>query len=157
MNWRGRIAAGQTVATPVSSLDFLPTCCRLANVDPPAGVALDGVDFLPAIDGKPISREKPLVWAYYNAINEARVAMRDGKWKVLAKLDGGRVPKLQNITADTLAKVRDAPLTDIEIYEITTDVGEQRDLAKSKPDLARKLHEKLRRNYRELVDHSHVW
>ncbi len=35
MNWQGRIAAGQTVSTPVSSLDFLPTFCRLAKIDPP--------------------------------------------------------------------------------------------------------------------------
>ena len=36
VNWKGHVTAGQTVSTPVSSLDFLPTFCRLAGVDPPA-------------------------------------------------------------------------------------------------------------------------
>ncbi len=157
MNWRGHITAGQTVSTPVSSLDFLPTFCRLAKVDPPAGVALDGTLFLPAIEGQPIQREKPLVWAYFNALNDARVAMRDGKWKVLAKLNGGDLAKMQNITTETLPLVRDASLTDLEVYDITTDIHEDNDLASSQPELAKELQAKLETHYRELVTNSHVW
>jgi arylsulfatase A len=157
MNWRGRIAAGQTVSTPVSSLDFLPTFCRLAKIDPPTDVTLDGTLFLPAIEGQPIKREKPLVWAYFNALNDARVAMRDGKWKVLAKLNGGSVAKLQNITTETLPVVRDASLTNIEIYDLTTDIHEDKNLADSQPELAKELQTKLETHYRELVTHSHVW
>ncbi len=157
MNWKGRITAGQTVSTPVSSLDFLPTFCNLAKVDPPADVSLDGMNFLPAIEGKPLQREKPLVWAYFNALNDARVAMRDGEWKVLAKLNGGSVAKLQNITTDTLPLVRDASLTDIEIYDLTTDIHEDKNLADSQPELAKELQTKLETHYRELVTNSHVW
>jgi arylsulfatase A len=151
------VAAGQVVRTPVSSLDFLPTFCRLAEVAPPADLALDGTDFLPVLEGKPIDREKPLVWAYYNALNESRVAMRDGDYKVLAKLDGGRLTKLQNVTADTLPLVKNATLTDIEVYDLTADIGETHDLAGSDPALARRLGERLRSAYRELLEHSHVW
>lgn len=156
MNWKEKIEGGQTASTPVSSLDFLPTFCELAGIEPPP-VALDGTSFLPALDGKPLKREKPLVWAYFNSLNDARVAMRDGKWKVLATLDGGKIPKMQNITSETLSPVLDARLTDIQIYDITSDIHEDKDLASSKPDLARRLAEKLERNYRELVINSHVW
>jgi arylsulfatase A len=157
INWKGRIAGGKTVDTPVSSLDFLPTFCRLAGVDPPASVALDGTLFLPALEGKPIDRKKPLVWAYYNALNDARVAMRDGKWKVLAKLDGGRVKKMQNVTTESLPLVRDASLTDIEIYDLSADIHEDKNLADSDPGLANQLRARLQRQYRELVSNSHVW
>ena len=157
MNWKGRIAAGQTVGTPVSSLDFLPTFCQLAKVDRPVNVALDGAVFLPAIEGMLIDREKPLVWAYFNALNDARVAMRDGNWKVLAKLNGGSLAKMQNVTTKTLPLVRDATLTDIEIYDVTADIHEDANLANSRPELAKALHAKLERNYRELVSNSHVW
>ncbi len=157
MNWKARMKAGQTVATPVSSLDFLPTFCKLAGAQIPADLNLDGTDFLPAIDGKPIQRTKPLVWAYYNAINDARVAMRDGKWKVLAKLNGGDLAKMQNITVETLPIVRDATLTDIEIYDVTTDTGESRNLAAAEPALAKRLGAKLAAEYRELVATSHAW
>jgi arylsulfatase A len=157
MNWKGRIKAGQTVSTPVSSLDFLPTFCQLAKAKIPEGLKLDGTNFLAALDGKPIERAQPLVWAYFNAINEARVAMRDGQWKVLAKLDGGKLPKLQNITSETLPIVRDATLTDVEVYEITSDISESNDLAPQDPELAKRLGAKLQQHYRELVTASHVW
>ena len=73
--------------------------------------------------------KKPLVWAYYNAINDARVAMRYGQWKVLAKLNEGSVKKLTNLTAESLPLVRDAKLTNIEIYDLSVDVSEQNNLS----------------------------
>ncbi len=107
-------------------------------------MALDGIDFSPLLDGQPLNRSKPLVWAYYNAINDARVAMRDGKWKVLAKLNGGQLNKMTNVTTETFPLIRDAKLTDVEVYEITSDIHEDNDLATSQPDLARRLGDKLR-------------
>ena len=160
INWPKRVQPGQTVSTPVSSLDFLPTFCRLADAAIPDKLKLDGTDFLPALDGQPVKREQPLVWAYFNGTNEARVAMRDGRWKVLAQLadaDGNAVSRLQNITTDTLPIVRDAKLTKFEIYDIQSDVGETNNLHESKRQLAARLRGKLETQYRELVSNSHVW
>ena len=157
MNWKGRIKPGQTSSTPVSSLDILPTFCQLANTEPPPNLALDGTVFLPALNGKPVSRPKPLVWAYFNAINDARVAMRDGKWKVLAKLNGGAVKKAVNMTTNSVATFKNAALTDFEIYDLTSDTGESKNLAETRPDLTKRLSEKLESHYRELVSTSHVW
>lgn len=157
MNWPGTIAGGQTVNTPVSALDFLPTFCKLAETAPPAAVALDGTDFMPALRGEKIARDKPLIWVYFNAINDARVAMRDGKWKVLAKLNGGEFPKMQNVTQETLPQVIDAKLTDLEVYDLSSDIGETNNLVASRPELAQRLRKKLNAAYRELVGNSHVW
>ena len=157
MNWQGRIKPNQTSSVPVSSLDFLPTFCHLAKTSPPVELVLDGTNFLPVLEGAPVRREKPLVWAYYNAINEARVAMRDGKWKVLARLDGGKVRRYSNITTTTISHVRDAPLTDLEIYDVTSDIQEQTNLADRRPELAKELGAKLDSHYRQLVETSHVW
>lgn len=160
INWPAGIQAelvGSTSSIPVSSLDFLPTFCTLAGVERPAGVALDGTDFSPMLKGQSFQRTKPLVWAYYNAINEARVAMRDGKWKVLAKLNGGELQKMTNVTKQTLPVLRDAALTDVRVHDITTDVHEDKDLAQDDPELARRLGQKLREHYRELVSDSHAW
>ncbi len=157
MNWPGKIEPGQTIKTPLSSLDFLPTFCQLAKTPLPANVMLDGTSFLPVLRGQEIDRQKPLVWAYYNAINEARVAMRDGNWKVLARLQGGEVPKLENITANALPLIRDAQLTHWEIYDMTNDIQEATNLVKLRPDLAKRLSAKLQAEYRQLVAGSHVW
>ena len=144
-------------STPVSSLDFLPTFCHLAQTPIPDDVELDGTVFLPALEGKSVPRRKPLVWAYYNAINEARVAMRDGKWKVLGQLDGASIPRLENDTTETLPLVQDAKLTDFEIYDMESDVHETTNLAKTRPELVERLGAKLERHYRELATGSHVW
>jgi len=158
VNWRGRVQpAGKPVSTPVSALDLLPTFCALANAQVPANLILDGTDFLPVLDGKQFVREKPLVWAYFNALNDARVAMRDGRWKVLAKLNGGKLAKMQNVTVDSATLVRDAKLTDIEVYDLGTDIGESKNVADEDPARTLKLKAKLEQQYRELVQNSHAW
>ena len=104
-----------------------------------------------------MTRAQPLVWAYYNALNEARVAMRDGKWKVLAKLNGGQLPKMSNVTRANYPQIRDAKVTDVEVYDISEDIHEDHNLAESRPELGKQLGDKLRARYRELVDDSHTW
>ena len=158
MNWRGRIQpSGKSVSTPVSALDLLPTFCDLANAEVPADLVLDGEDFLPALEGKQIVREKPLVWAYFNALNKARVAMRHGRWKVLAKLNGGKLARLQNVTSENVRLVRGASLTDIELYDLSKDVGESTNVADEDPERTAKLKAMLEQQYWELVEGSHVW
>lgn len=157
VNWKGRVTPNQTVSTPISSLDFLPTFCHLANAALPPEVQFDGADMTPILDGKSFVRARPLVWAYFNATNEARVAMRDGRWKVMARLDGGDLPKMQNITSETQPLVMHAKLTDFEIYDISDDVGELSNLANSRPDLRERFAARLEKHYRELVSSSHVW
>ncbi|MEO8269162.1 MAG: sulfatase-like hydrolase/transferase [Aureliella sp.] len=157
VSWPARIKSGQVLSTPVSALDFLPTFCDLAGIEPPENVALDGTSFLPVLYGQELSRDKPLIWAYFNAITEARVAMRDGRWKVLAKLDGGRIPKMENITSESLPTVADARLTDFEIYDLSIDTAEANDLSGEQPVEAQRLAEKLQQYYHELVTNSHVW
>lgn len=156
-SWPTRIKPAQINDTTVSSLDLLPTFCHLAGRKLPNSVALDGMNILPILEGRGVDRPKPLVWAYFNGINEARVAMRDGRWKVLAQLNGGKVPKLQNITNQTFPIVRDAQLTDLEIYDASTDIAEETNLAGSRKDLANALGKRLEEHYRELVTNSHVW
>lgn len=62
--WKGRIPAGRTDETSVvSSLDFFPTCCKLARIPAPK-VAFDGEDISRVLLGKPSSRRKDLFWDY---------------------------------------------------------------------------------------------
>ena len=158
MNWKGKILPRtEAVSVPVSALDLLPTFCILAEAPLPANTVLDGTSFLPTLEGKPLSRDKPLVWVYFNAINQTRVAMRDGKWKVLAKLDGGKLPKMPNVTRETAHLMLDAKLTDVEIYDLTADIHESVNLADENPQRTAELKAKLEQQYRELVKGSHVW
>jgi arylsulfatase A len=155
MHWPKKIEAGQISDQIVSALDFLPTFCALAGIKIPDHLDLDGTDFQRVLSGKKIKRKKPLLWAYYNALNEHRVAMRHGKWKVLAKLDLDR--KYQNLNDKNIAEIKAAKFIDFEIYNIMEDIHEDNDLVSEKPGGKNKLKKKLEKYYVELLEDSHVW
>ena len=157
INWPAKIKPNQTSSTPVSSLDFLPTFCELAGAEVPSGLNLDGTSFLPAINGGEIQRRKPLAWCYFNALNDARMAMRHGKWKVLAKLNGGKFPRLQNVTTKQAADIAKISLTDFEIYDVSQDIAESKNLAGDPSTTTTELKAKLHEAYEDLIEGSHVW
>ncbi len=154
MRWPAGIQAGQVSGEPVSALDFLPTFCELAETAPPAGLQLDGTSFLPALENQPIAREKPLVWIYYYAINERRVAMRDGDWKVLAKMN---IDKCRGMNASNAAELKAAELSDFQLFNVREDLGEKHDLSRVYPEKLEELKKRLEAGYRELVSGSYAW
>jgi arylsulfatase A len=158
MNWPAGIQREQVSTVPASSLDLLPTLLQVAGVQPPADRPLDGVSLADLLrDGRAPQRPKPLLWVYYNAINDARVAMRHGPWKVLARLDGGQLPRYENLTPERLAQVQQAELTDLEIYNLTNDPGETLNLAGRGVAEEEELRALLQREYRELASDSPAW
>ena len=157
LRWPGHVPAGVVSDQPVSSLDLLPTFCALAGVAPPAGRQLDGCDIRPLFANQPIARPTPLMWIYFNALNDQRVALRWGDWKLLARLDGGALPTVANITETTAARVRAARLTDHSLYRLTDDIGEAHDLAAEEPQQRDAAAAKMEAMYRELTGTMHVW
>ena len=162
VNWPGRVSPGQTVATPVSSLDFYPTFAELANTKLPGNLTFDGTNLASAVDDHGIwtgdlPRDKPLIWVYYNAINEARAAMRRGKWKIIARLEGGRLKRSQNLTTKNADDYLQARLSDFEIYDLESDLSERHNLADEPGSPAQELIEVMQNAYEDLVEGSHVW
>ncbi len=157
MNWPKVIRPGQTIDDPVSSLDLLPTLSELAGQPLPTDRPLDGISLAGLLRGGPMPvRSQPLVWAYYNAINDARVAMRHGPWKVLARLGAG-IPRFENLTAETLQTVRQAELTEFEIYNVERDPGETQNLSGRQLSEQAELTALLKDRYRELAASSPAW
>lgn len=158
MNWPAGIRPGRTEATAVSALDLLPTVLELAGVQPAEGRPLDGISLAGLLrDGQVPERVRPLLWAYYNAINECRVAMRHGRWKVLARLNSGNLPRLENLTEKTVDLVRSAELTDVEIYDLQSDPGETLNLAGRGLSEEAGLVQLLQAEYRQLAEDSPAW
>jgi len=158
MNWPAVIRSGRSEAAAVSALDLLPTVLELSGVQLPAGRVLDGISLVGLLrDGLVPERPRPLLWVYYNAVNECRVAMRQGRWKVLARLNSGTVPRLENLTPPTAAVVRAAELTDVLIYDLEADPGETCNLAgRGLPEEAGLLG-LLKSEYQDLVQDSPAW
>ncbi len=80
--------------------------------------------------------------------------MRDGNWKVLAKLDIG---KHGTVNARNEAQIKGATLSDFQIFDLSRDIGESDDLSPSHPEKLAELKQRLETHYKELVDGSHVW
>lgn len=156
--WPGTIPPGQGSDSPVSALDFLPTFCRLAGVKLPER-ELDGVDMSPAFAGDSISREKPLLWCYYNALNEPQVAMRKGPWKILARLeiDGEPIPKFHAILEENEAIIRRAKLGAFELHHVHSDVGEHHELSRLKPEIFERMRSLVIEEYAKLLADSPTW
>ncbi len=112
-SWPGRLPAGTVYEHPVSALDIFPTAIAVADVEQPAGLAVDGVDLLPhltGVDGSP--PHDILFWRYGGG---AGWAVRQGPWKLIKQ-------KRQRL-----------------LFDLRADVGETENLAARRPGLVRKL------------------
>jgi arylsulfatase A-like enzyme len=113
VQWKGHIPAGKTFEKPVIALDIHPTALAAAGTGVPETARLDGVDLLPFVTGQNTGEpHRTLYWRFGQ-----QWAIRKGNWKLLTLRDGK--PRL---------------------YNLVDDIGEKRDLATEKSELAQDLY-----------------
>lgn len=119
IRWPGGAPAGKTNYTSVfSAMDWLPTVCALAGV-PVDGSMFEGEDVSDIWRGADRSRAGPLFWKASRA--RARVSMLEGDWKLHVDRSGNTV----------------------ELYDLSTDAEETRNVAEDSPEVLSALREKL--------------
>ena len=125
--WPGKVPTGKVDATSIlSAVDLLPTFCDLAGVKLPASYKPDGLSQVKALQGKGDSlRKKPLFWRMV-APWPARVSKPD-HWVSYAVVD--QQWKL------CLNKDRSF----YELFDLTKDPLETKDLSKSNPNAVKRL------------------
>jgi arylsulfatase len=106
--WPGMIEPGSSSDHISAFWDFLPTFTKLAGIDAPDDI--DGISLLPTLLGKP-GRQQEHEYLYWE--HGRKQAVRLGDWKAVRM----RVDR------------------DIELYNLADDIGEQRDVAASNPDV----------------------
>ncbi len=128
LRWPGRVAAGRVDNTSVmSSVDWLPTVCKLAGVNVPDAVQLDGEDMSDIWFGASRPRHKPLYWEWLFMVSGGgqyqppTLAVRDGDWKLFMNHDGSHA----------------------ELFDIPKDPAETRDVAAEHPEVVNELSAKL--------------
>ncbi len=130
--WPGKISPGTSDET-IISLDVMPTLLAIAGASVPEGHHLDGVNLLPHfLEGKPLP-ERTLFWEM-----SGRSAVRRGDWKLV--VNQGPKRGKTNSTA---------------LYNLAEDVGEERDLSKTDPQMTEALREALR-SWRKDVETNRV-
>jgi len=120
--WPGHVPAGRTSAEPWMFADLLPTWTEMAGVDAPTG--LDGRSVLPVLTGKTETLgDRPFYWEFPR--ERLHQAVRLGRWKAIRY-------------------GMDQPL---ELYDLSTDSAETRDVARNHPDTVTEL--------KRILDSSH--
>lgn len=113
--WPGRISPGQTSHQLVALWDMMPTLAELVGLPVPSGV--DGVSVLPTLlDGSLVERDY-LYWDYGHVRQAFKQAVRWGKWK----------------------GVRLAVEAPLELYDLENDIGEDRNMASSHPEIVHRI------------------
>lgn len=157
LQWPGKIKPGSVSDEPVCGVDFLPTACEIAGVQPPRDRVLDGATMLPMLAGRPIARSEPLYWHFYLATSAPKVALRTGDWKILATLDKTQVPRTNDITEQDERDFRQAELATFSLYNLRRDVAETTDLSAAEPERLAELKAMLEAKYRQVRDESPTW
>ncbi|MBP7140877.1 MAG: sulfatase [Opitutaceae bacterium] len=113
VRWPGHLAAGVTVDTPIINTGWIPTLLELAGQPAPSG--LDAGSFASILKDPATSPEQTFLWHfphYNNQGGRPGGAVREGDWKLIEYYDAP-----------------DAP----ELYLLTNDIGEKKNLAASYP------------------------
>ena len=119
---------GSVSSVPVCSIDLFPTLAAAAGAE--VKHEIDGVDLMPALKGEKLDR-KSLFWHYPHYSNQGGIpggAIREGEFKLVERYEDGRV----------------------HLYNLASDIGEQKDIAAEKPELVSEMRGRLHEWYKSV-------
>ena len=117
VEWPAHIKPGRTTNIPCVTSDYLPTLLQLLNIKPITDRPIDGISLVPLFDGKMTQRGRPIGFESKN-----QTAWIGDRYKLYltGKAKGGH-----------------------QLFDLIADPAEKQDLAKRKPDLAKRLAKEL--------------
>jgi len=123
--WPNHIAAGRESDILSGFQDYMPTFCELAGITSPKG---DGVSMVPTLLGSNGQvGHAYLYWEFYEG--GGKQAVVDKQWKAV-RLNWLKQP--------------DGP---IELYDLETDPGEQKNLAGQHPEIVERMAQRIRQSH----------
>ncbi|MBI3209040.1 MAG: sulfatase [Candidatus Solibacter usitatus] len=129
VRWPGRIMPA-VYHHPVISLDVFPTAAALAGAKLPKNLQIDGVDLLPHLTGA--KQEAPHKYLHWRWGGGPSWAIRDGRYKLVKPpVNSGK--------------------TDLELFDLTNDIGETKDISDSHPKIVSELRQVHENWNRELI------
>src|SRR5262249_55069266 len=119
--WPGKVPEGRSSDEVAAGFDLYTTFAALAGAELPKGRIIDGKDLSPLLFGQEGAKSPHEAFYYYQGYRLD--AVRSGKWKLI--LAGG--------------KREAAAPKEAQLYDLTADVGEARDVAAAHPDVVKRL------------------
>lgn len=153
----GITTPGQVSSTTVSGVDWLPTICELAGVSPPSDRRLDGTSVVNVFRRKKLVSKLPLYWQFHRARGPNKVAIRDGKWKMLARLNSPKLRPNGGIVAGEMKAMKAAQLIDFELYDLQEDIGETSKQNNQYTEVFQRMRRKMIAMHKEVMEEGPTW
>ncbi len=139
MRWPGKIAAGTTSDAMMMTIDLLPTFAKMIGAKP-APRPIDGLDVWPLIAGTAGAKNPhDAYFTWYQDNQLQAVTSSDGHWKLILphtfRTLGGKPGGKGGIPA----KYEQTKLAEPELYDLSRDIGEAKNLAAQNPDMVQRL------------------
>ena len=130
VRWPGRIKAGSQCPQLICHTDLMATCAEILGAKLPDNAGEDSLSILPALLGKdPAPLRETVV---HHSIN-GRFAIRQGPWKLEFCPGSGGWGKPGDADASTQG------LPAVQLYDLTSDIGETKNLQSAHPEIVAKL------------------
>jgi arylsulfatase A-like enzyme len=128
--WPGRVKAGTSSDQIICLNDFFATCAAILGAKLPDNAAEDSVSILPALEGR---ADKPLREAIVHHSINGSFAIREGNWKLELCADSGgwSAPRPGSKDAQGLPA--------IQLYDLSDDIGEKRNVQADHPEIVERL------------------
>jgi arylsulfatase A-like enzyme len=141
VRWPGHTEAGRIIDIPVIGTDLYPTFLEAAGGDVPTGAVLDGVSLVPLLEGSEAAErlaDRALFW-HFPAYLESDASVA-GPWRTTpaSAIRKGSHKLIHFFEEDRW-----------ELYDLSSDVGESRDLSQHEPKRLSELQNALRAWWQE--------
>ncbi len=131
VRWPRRIVAGSTSSALMCQIDFLATFAALVNEPLPHEIQFDSQNHLPALIGETSQGRESLV------LQAGVLSLREGRWKAIEPGKGPAISKQVNIETGNSPNP--------QLYDLSQDPGETRNLAREEPQRLAEMLERLNR------------
>ncbi|MGQ9574793.1 MAG: sulfatase family protein [Thermoguttaceae bacterium] len=130
VRWPGKVQPGSTSDQLVSLIDFMATFAEILGEKLPDNAGEDSVSLLPALLG---CADRPLREALVHQSAPGKFAIRQGPWKLILCPGSGGWSSPRDAEATKLG------LPKVQLYDLSADIGEKRNLQAEHPEIVRRL------------------
>jgi len=126
VRWPNRIDPGQVSTALTSHIDWLPTFCEVAGVEPPADRPIDGKSLVHLMSQNPSDSHHDYVyhtWDRYSPNPDRRWGISDGRWKLMCVVGNEAVATEKNW----------------RLFDLKNDPGEKKNLREQQPQTVNRL------------------
>jgi arylsulfatase len=139
MQWPGHIPAGAVSDKMFMTIDLFPTIAGLVGAKLPDH-KIDGLNVLPLIENQPDAKNPHDFYTFYYENNQLQaVVTGDGSWKLQLPHTYRSIETGKPGSGGLPGNYGQVPLKEAELYQVTGDIGERKDVASSNAEMRAKL------------------